>query len=109
MGIISRLFGRNSNSLDDKPPIYGGDGLSDQSPAIINCASMGMAHALIDRFIAERCGPGFERGIEFTLGPQDNPDKPLKMICVTAQDGVEHRFYFDLSRPVATAIKMGGL
>ena len=110
MGIISRLFGGNNKPQhDDKPPIYGGDGLSDRSPAIINCASMAMAQALIDGFISERCGPGFEPEIEFTLEAPDNPDKLIKMVSVTAKDGSEHKFYFDLSRPVAVAMKMSGL
>jgi len=68
-----------------------------------------MAQALIDGCISERCGPGSERGIEFTLEAPDNPDKLIKMISVTAQDGSEHKFYFDLSRPVAVAMKMSGL
>ncbi|EML1877568.1 TPA: hypothetical protein R2X00_005226 [Escherichia coli] len=110
MGIISRLFGGKSKpQYDNKPPIYGGDGLTDRSPAIVNCASMGMAQALIDGFISERCGEGSERGIEFTLKSPDNSEKLIKMICVTAPDGSEHKFYFDLSRPVAVAMKMSGL
>ncbi|MDT4843922.1 hypothetical protein FQZ97_778610 [compost metagenome] len=110
MSIISRLFGgKSKEQQDDKPPIYGGDGLSDRSPAIVNCASMGMAQALIDGFIAERCGRGFKRGIEFTLEAPGNPGKLIKMICATAQDGSKHKFYFDLSRPVAVAMKMNGL
>lgn len=110
MGIISRLFGGNNKPQDDdKPPIYGGDGLSDRSPAIINCASMAMAQALIDGFILERCGPGSERGVELTLEAPNNPDKLIKMVSVTAKDGSGHKFYFDLSRPVAVVMKMSGL
>lgn len=110
MSIISRLFGsKRKNNHDDKPPIYGGDGLSDNSPAIVNCASMGMAQLIIDGFISERCGAGFERGTEFTLKAPDDSDKLIKMISVTAQDGSKHKFYFDLSRPVAVAMKMCGL
>ena len=110
MSIISRLFGNKKKSEhDDKPPIYGGDGLSDHSPAIINCASMEMAQALIDRFISEKCGKDWKRGTEFTLKAPNNPDKMIRMICVQTPDGDEHKFYFDLSRPVAVAMKMSGL
>lgn len=110
MGIISQLFGgRSKQQHDDQPPIYGGDGLSDRSPAIVNCASMAMAQALIDGFISKKCGKGCERGIEFTLESPNDPDKLVKMICVTTRDGTEHKFYFDLSRPIAVAMKMSGL
>ncbi len=110
MSIISRLFGgKKKNKYDDKPPIYGGDGLSDHSPAIVNCASMGMARALIDGFISERCGKEWERGMEYTLAAPDNPKKSIRMICIKTQNGGEHKFYFDLSRPVGVAMKMSGL
>ncbi len=110
MSIISRLFGsKRKNNHDDKPPIYGGDGLSDNSPAIVNCASMGMAKALIDGFISERCGNNWERGTEFTIANPNDPNKSLRLICVQTSDGNDHKFYFDLSRPVAVAMKMSGL
>lgn len=109
MGIFSQLFGgKRKQQHEDQPPIYGGDGLSDRSPAIVNCASMAMAQALIDGFISEKCGEGYERGIEFTLESPNDPDKLVKLIFVTAPDGTEHKFYFDLSRPVAVAMKMSG-
>jgi hypothetical protein len=110
MSIISRLFGsKKEKEHDDKPPIYGGDGLSDHSPAIVNCASMGMAQALIDGFISEKCGKGWERETEFTIASPSNPSKSLRLICVHTSEGQEHNYYFDLSRPVSVAMKMSGL
>ena len=109
MSIISRLFGKKKNDYDDKPPIYGGDGLTDHSPAIINCASMGMAQALIDGFISEKCDGEWERGMEYTLSAPDGTRKPIRMICVKTSNGSEHNFYFDLSRPVSVTMKMSGL
>jgi hypothetical protein len=110
MGIISQLLGGKSKERhDDQPPIYGGDGLSYRSPAIVNCASLGMAQVLIEGFISGRCGQVWEREIEFTLKASDDPSKLVKMICVKAQDGTEHNFYFDLSQPVAVAMKMSRL
>ena len=59
MGLFGKLFGKKSHSpeeMDKKPPIYGGDATSAQTAAIINCASMGTANLLTDRFISERHG-----------------------------------------------------
>lgn len=110
MSIFSKLFGSKKKSdYDDKPPIYGGDGLSDDSPAIVNCASMGMAQALIDSFISEKCGNDWEREIEFTISSPSDLSKSLRLICVRASDGNEHKFYFDLSRPASVAMKMSSL
>lgn len=109
MGLLTFLFGSKKSNFDDKPPIYGGDGLSDSSPAIINCASMDMAQHLMDQFMAEKCGTGWERGIEFTLGDPNNPKNNLKAITVKLSNGEITHFYFDLSRPVANAMKMLGL
>ena len=110
MNFISRFFGSKKKSEhDDKPPIYGGDGLSGHSPAIVNCASMGMARALIDGFISESCGKDWERGTEFTIASPSDPNKSLRMICVQTSDGEECSYYFDLSRPVSVAMKMSGL
>ena len=108
MSIFSKLFG-NKNKNDDKPPIYGGDGLSDNSPAIVNCAGMGMAQALIDSFISEKCGDDWERRTEFTISSPSDSNKLLRLICVQTSDGNDHKFHFDLSRPVGVAKKMSGL
>lgn len=110
MGLLGRIVSAfRKDKPSDKPPIYGGDGLSDESPAIVNCASMGMAQSLIDRFISDKCGEEWERGIEMTLASRNDPEKNIKMISVNLPDGTENRFYFDLSRPVAVAMKMGGM
>lgn len=107
MGIFRRLFsGLIKDKPSDKPPIYGGDGLSKESPAIVNCASMSMAQGLMDRFISEKCGENWERGVELTLASRDDPDKNIKMVSVELPDGTENQFYFDLSRPVDVSLKM---
>ena len=101
MSIISRFFGsKKKDGYNDKPPIYGGDGLSDTSPVIINCSSMSMAQALIDSFISKQYGNGWERVIEFTIANPNDTNKPLKLIRVKTADGNEHKLYFDLSSPV---------
>lgn len=110
MGLLSKLFGsKKTERPDDKLPIYGGDGMSALSPAIINCASMDMAQHLMDKFISENFGDGWSRGAEFTLESPDDPEKLLKAICVSRPDGSEGKFYFDLSRPFGNAMKMMGL
>lgn len=109
MGIMQRILSAfRTDKPSDKPPIYGGDGLSAESPAIVNCASMGMAQALIERFISERCGNSWETGAELTLASPNDPDKDIKMISAKLPDGTENHFYFDLSRPVGVAMKMAG-
>ena len=76
MSFLSRLFGsKTKNPYDDKPPMHGGDGLSEHSPVIVNCASMGMAKSLMDDFITENCGENWIRGMEFRIGAPDNPAK----------------------------------
>lgn len=109
MSIFSWLLGgKKKSEYDDKPPIYGGDGLSDNSPAIVNCASMGMAQAIIDGFITEKCGKDWERGMEYTLSASDAPEKSIRLITVETREGGNHKFYFDLSRPLSVAMKMHG-
>tara|TARA_R110002095_G_scaffold214995_1_gene208127 strand:- start:34 stop:366 length:333 start_codon:yes stop_codon:yes gene_type:complete len=110
MGILSSLFGiKKKENINDMPPIYGGDGLSEYSPAIINCASMDMANHLIDKFISEKCGTGWEKGIEFTIAAPDNSEKSLKAINIKQSNGAKACFYFDLSRPITNAMKMLGM
>jgi len=111
MGIFSKLFGGGNarGGATQKPPIHGGDGLSDQTPAIVNCASMSVANTLIERFISDACGDGWERGIEFTVVNAKDSSKSLRLICVTRADGSEAKFYFDLTRPVEATAKLAGL
>lgn len=110
MGFFSKLLGsKKADRSDDKPPIYGGDGMSAHSPAIINCASIGMAQRLMDKFITEKFGDGWSRGVEFTLESPTDSEKRLKAICVSKPDGSEGKFYFDLSRPLGNAMKMMGI
>ena len=40
MGFFSNFFSGKSKGEDDKPAIYGGDGLTKHAPAIINCGSI---------------------------------------------------------------------
>lgn len=108
VGFIARLLGKKGKSeIDQMPPIYGGDGLSERSPAIVNCASMRMAQALIDRFISEKWGQQWNRGVELTVADPNDASRSLRVICVVTEEGEEHRYYFDLSRPLGVAMKMG--
>lgn len=109
MGFFSRFFGGKSNTDDEKPAMYGGDGLTQSSPVIINCASMGVAQTLMERVINSHCGKDWTREVEFSLKDPNDPQKSLKMISVVTQDGSKHSFYFDLSRPVKNAMKLQGM
>ncbi|WP_067587930.1 hypothetical protein [Endozoicomonas ascidiicola] len=111
MGFFSKIFGKNEGlgddiRLNDNPPIYGGDGLSENSPAIVNCASMGMAQAIINTFISDNFGEGSKRGNEYTINHPSDSKKSLKMIVVNKADGENIKVYFDLSRPIGVATKM---
>lgn len=70
---------------------------------------MGMAHALIDSFISEKCGNEWEQKTAFTIAAPNTSNKTVKMVCIQAFDGSEHKFYFDLSRPVDASMKMIGI
>ncbi len=114
MSIFSFLFGKKGEnvideSLPKKPPIYGGDGLTKTTPAIVNCASMVTAQALIDGFINDRVGDEWERVVEYSLKAWDGSDKAIRLVCVETPSGKEGKFYFDLSRPVKVFNKMAGL
>jgi hypothetical protein len=110
MGLLSKLIGLKKTSRpDDNPPLYGGDGMSEHSPVIVNCASITMAQHLIDKFINEKCGVDWRRGDEFTLESPNKPGKLVKAISISKSNGSEARYYFDLSRPLNNAVKMLGL
>jgi hypothetical protein len=109
MGFFSNFFSGKSKGEDDKPAIYGGDGLTKHTPAIINCGSMRTAQTLMDRVITSHCGGGWTREVDFTLKDPKDPRKSIKMISVCTEGGDKQSFYFDLSRPVKTAVKLQGM
>lgn len=110
MSFFSNLFGSKSKqNPNDKPPVYGGDGLSADSPVIINCASMEMAFSLIDKFISQQCEGDWEKGPGFSLNDPHHPEKLYKAIKVTMESGEEGAFYFDFSRPMTNTMRMLGL
>lgn len=115
MGLFNKLFGKsktNKNPLDDKPPIYGGDGTTEENAAVINCASMGTANRLMDRFISEKHGEvekDWKRAIEFFRKSEDSNPPMIRVIRIQCSDGSEHQYYFDITRPMNVASKMFGL
>ncbi|MEX0608812.1 MAG: hypothetical protein WD016_10690 [Balneolaceae bacterium] len=114
MGLFNKFFGSsksNKNPLDDKPPIYGGDGTTEENAAVINCASMGTANQLINRFIAENHGEfekDWNRTIEHFLNSEKSTAPQIRVIGVKCSDGTSHQYYFDVSRPMKVANKMLG-
>lgn len=115
MGLFNKFFGNpgsNKNSSDDKPPIYGGDGTSEEDAAIINCASMGTANRLMDRFISDKHGElekDWNRTVEFFLKSESPNATKIRVIGIKCSDGSEYKFYFDVTRPMKVANKMLGL
>jgi len=106
MSFWSNLFGGKSKSAEDNPAVYGGDGLTDETPAIINCGSMRVAQELMNQLITSHCGKGWLKEIEFSLRDKIDPQKSIKMISVATSGGDKRSFYFDLSRPVRTSMKL---
>lgn len=115
MGLFNKYFGKsksNKNLLDDKPPIYGGNGTSEEEAAIINCASMGLANRLMNKFISEKHGEvekDWNRTIELFLTSEELKTPRIRLIGVKCSDGTEYQYYFDVSRPMNVANKMLGL
>lgn len=109
MGIFKKFFGKsesNKNPLDDKPPIHGGDGTTEENAAVINCASMRLANRLMNRFISERHGEfekDWNRTIEFFLNSENSSIPDIRVIGVECSNGTEHKYYFDVSRPMKVA------
>jgi len=115
MGLFNNLFGKSKstkNPLDDKPAIYGGDGKTEGNAAVINCTSMGTANHLMNRYISERHGEfekDWNRTIEFFLNSEESNIPKIRVIGVECSNGSEHKYYFDVSRPMKVANKMLGL
>ncbi|MDC0662872.1 hypothetical protein [Marinobacter sp. SS21] len=99
---LGDLFGHGKfEDRTNLPPIYGGNGYDADDPVVINCASMGMANMLIDRFISERHGRKNEewcRGAEFFV--QGEVAEPIRCICVEVSGQPHAKYFFDVSRPM---------
>ncbi|HUH36500.1 MAG TPA: hypothetical protein VL027_01005 [Spongiibacteraceae bacterium] len=107
---LTRLFRREKyDPSGGHPPLYGGDGLTAQSPVIVNCASLSTAQSLMDKFISERCGDTWERTLAASLAGHETSGKLIRLLHVRTPDGVDHEFYFDLTRPNGVAMEMVGL
>lgn len=111
MRIFKKLFGsaKTPHPNTDQPPVHGGDGLSAENPAIVNCASMGVANDLIERFISASCGENWNKEIELTIENPNDASSSLTVISVTKADGSDVNFYFDLTKPVAGTANLVGL
>ena len=115
MGLFDKLFGggkKKRNPLDDKPPIYGGDGSSVDQAVVINCASMGMANRLIDNWIAERHGQegtDWTRGVEMFLDSAESDPPTLRSIGVQTQNGQSANYVFNVGRPMRASMKLYGM
>jgi len=112
MGLFDTLFGKKSASpkeMDKMPPIYGGDAMSPQTAATINCAAMSTAHHLIDRFISERHGQkdiDWKRGIEFFVNEPGIPEFTVRAFAVTTTSGESYTYYFNVARPMNATKKL---
>jgi len=111
MGIFSRLFGNRlkPKDKDDAPPIYGGNGSSPDDAAVVNCASMSIAHHLIDKFISERHGEkavDWDRGAEYFVNEPDIPEFTVRAITVNTIANESPTYFFDISRPISAAKKL---
>jgi len=109
--IVELITGGNSTSFD-KPPIYGGDGKSQENAVVINCASIGMANSLINRFLSEKYGvldKDWKRSVEFYIHTENNNSPKIRVIGIETTDETKIQYFFDLSRPMKALDKMMGL
>jgi hypothetical protein len=100
---------------DDIPTICGGDALSVETPATINCAAMSTAHLLINKFISERHGQkdtDWEAECEFFVNEPNIPKFTVRAFGITTKSGGTYTYYFDVARPMNATkrlVKMMGL
>jgi len=111
MGLFAKLFGKESSSLeemDKMPPIYGGDATSVHTAATINCASMGMANHLIDRFISEQHGQkdtDWSLKLEYFIEKENIPEF-TRAFVVTTKSEEKNIYYFNVARPMNGTMQM---
>lgn len=111
MGFFDSLFGKKSGSkeTDKLPSVYGGDALSTNTAAVINCASMDLANHLIDQFISERHGvknEDWERGMEFFVNSKDIPEFTVRSIRIESKTNSSATYYFNIARPMNATKKL---
>lgn len=90
-----------SNSQNfNKKLLHGGDALSAESYATINCSSMPMAQSIVNDFISKTCQEGWERTQEHSILAPNDPNKKIRVITVKQLNGENKNFYFDYSEPL---------
>lgn len=116
MSFFSRLFektrGKARETLDDLPPVYGGDGSTPNNAVVINCASTGMANHLIDDFLSKKHGrkdADWKRTIEFFVNGEDIPFDTIRAVGIETRDGKTLTYNFDIGRSVRNLDHMAGL
>ncbi len=106
MGFFKWLFGKNtppSKRVDENPPIYGGDAVTPQTSAILNCYAMSTANYLIDRFISELHGQkdcDWKRSLEFFVNAPGVPEFTVRAIRIITSSGEKLTYYFNGARPM---------
>lgn len=108
MNFLAKLFSRNKTKIQEEEfsPYKGGDGLSKDSPVFINCASIGMANFLIDRFISEKHGvknSDWNQTMSMTLKSKITECGMVKSIVINSANE-SYTYYFDISRPFKNPI-----
>jgi len=82
-------------------PISGGDGSTLEQAVIIDCASTGMAHMLISRFLSDKHGvegKDWDSGFEFFAKGANGPTRFVRLLSISLRDGSKREYYFDISR-----------
>ena len=112
MGLLDLFFGGKSPSpqdLDKLPPIHGGDALSPQTAAIVNCASMNLANILINSYITERHGKmdaDWKRVAESFVNQPSIPEFSVRRVSISTSSKEIYDYYFNLARPMNATQKM---
>ena len=97
MGFLDRLFGKSSSKSEQT--IYGGDGLTPETAAIVNCASLKMANLIMDNFISKKHGKK-DHNWKWTVSCSLSVDGPsIRRIVISTTDVENISYYFNVDRP----------
>lgn len=103
-----------SHSNDEKgfKIILSGDGLTIETAAIPNCASLGMAKAIIDDFISKKHGQknvDWTPSFEYFINGENIPEFTIRAYCINLKEGNGVTYYFNICRQEKNAILLGKL
>ena len=114
MGIFDLFSKKNPGGNRPSPaevPFLGGNGSTPDEAIEPNCASVGMAHSMISRYVSERHGRegvDWEKSISASIVRPSDDRRVQRMIFKLSTDQTV-AYFFDLSRQARNTAAMLGL